>query len=209
MIQTGKEIGLDAYLRRTEILDWDHPSIRDLASRLCASSADILDLARLSYEWVRDEIQHSSDHRRNPVTCRASDVLTERTGYCYAKSHLLAALLRANGLPAGLCYQRLTLDDEGPPFCLHGFNAVHLPEWGWYRVDCRGNRAGIDARFVPPREQLAYAPRLDGEVDFPHIWPDPLPCVVEALETYATWDALLDHLPDIDPVGLFGMSGPP
>jgi len=37
----------------------------------------------------------------NPVTCKASDVLIYGTGYCYAKSHLLAALLRANAIPAG------------------------------------------------------------------------------------------------------------
>lgn len=27
---------------------------------------------------------------QNPVTCRASEVLVHGTGYCYAKSHLLA-----------------------------------------------------------------------------------------------------------------------
>ena len=79
----------------------------------------------------------------NPVTCRASDVLKYRTGYCFAKSHLLAALLRANQIPAGLCYQRLTIDhppvqgsiDTNPPHTLHGLNAVLLPEFGWYRMD--------------------------------------------------------------------------
>lgn len=104
----------------------------------------------------------------NPVTCRASDVLKYRTGYCFAKSHLLAALLRANQIPAGFCYQRLTMDD--PPAqeqndrnlrcTLHGLNAVFLPGIGWYRVDSRGNREGVDARFTSPQEQLAFEIRL-------------------------------------------------
>jgi transglutaminase-like putative cysteine protease len=71
------------------------------------------------------------------VTCSASQVLLHGTGFCYAKGHLLAALLRANAIPVGSCYQRLRIDGTGPPFCLHGFNSVHLPAIGWYRIDAR------------------------------------------------------------------------
>ena len=119
------------------------------------------------------------------------------SGYCYAKSHLLAALLRASGLPAGLCYQRLSVDDAGQRFCLHGLNAVWLPELGWYRADSRGNRAGIDAQFVPPVERLAFAPNLKGEADLPEIWPEALPVVVAALRGHSRADELGQHLPDV------------
>lgn len=132
-----------------------------------------------------------------PLTCAASEVLQEGSGYCYAKSHLLAALLRANGLPAGLCYQRLSQDDEGRRFCLHGFNAVLLPGVGWYRADPRGNRAGIDAQFVPPVEQLAFSAELAGEADLPEVWADPLPVVVETLRAHTRADVLGEHLPDL------------
>jgi hypothetical protein len=50
---------------------------------------------------------------------------------------LLAALLRANGIPVGLCYQRLTITDQ-PPFCIHGLNAVCLQDHGGYHIDVRG-----------------------------------------------------------------------
>lgn len=70
-------------------------------------------------------------------------MLRHRTGFCYAKSHLLAALLRANGIAAGLCYQRLSVNGGGTPYCLHGLNAVFLKDFGWYRVDARGNKPGI------------------------------------------------------------------
>lgn len=57
-------------------------------------------IAKACFEWVRDEIHHSYDYQMSPVTCRASDVLQHKTGYCYyAKSHLLVALLRANEIP--------------------------------------------------------------------------------------------------------------
>ncbi|MDD1704799.1 MAG: transglutaminase family protein [Methanoregula sp.] len=50
----------------------------------------------------RDEIRHSGDLRRNPVTLKASEVLAYRIGFCSAKSHLPAVLLRANGIPASV-----------------------------------------------------------------------------------------------------------
>ncbi|MEM8544794.1 MAG: transglutaminase-like domain-containing protein, partial [Cyanobacteria bacterium P01_H01_bin.119] len=105
------------------------------AKQLAAHRQGPTEIAQACYEWVRDEIRHSFDYQINPVTWRASDVLRYKTGYCFAKSHLLAALLRANQIPAGFCYQRLSVDDRGAPYSLHGFNAVYLPQVGWYRVD--------------------------------------------------------------------------
>ena len=186
----------DRYLAVTPVVDWQHDSVRALANDL--SDSTVTQTAKRCFEWVRDEVRHSSDHQCDPVTCIASEVLEHRTGYCYAKSHLLAALLRANRIPAGFCYQRLSLDGQGPPFSLHGLNAVYLQEHGWYRIDPRGNRQGVNADFCPPQEILAFSVSVDGERDLPEIWADPLPVVIEALQSQATWDAMLANLPDID-----------
>jgi len=183
----------EAYLRSTDMIDWDNPAVLALAQELGTGTK--LEIAQRCFEWVRDEVRHSMDYKMNPVTCTASEVLAARTGYCYAKSHLLAALLRANGIPAGFCYQRLTSYDD-TTFCLHGLNSIYLPEFGWYRVDARGNKATVNAQFVPPVEQLAFHLAIEGEKDFPDIWPDPLPEVVKALRSYETYDALAEHLPD-------------
>ncbi len=187
---------MDDYLKSTEIIDWDHPDVLTLAKELAGGSA--AETAKRCFEWVRDEVRHSSDYKMNPVTCSASEVLQARTGFCYAKSHLLAALLRANGIPAGLCYQRLALDDSGSQFCLHGLNAVHLPEFGWYRMDARGNKPGVDAQFIPPVEQLAFKIMEKGEANLDGIWADPLPQVVKALQSCATYLEVLEHLPDVE-----------
>jgi transglutaminase-like putative cysteine protease len=184
------------YLRRSEVIDWDHPTILQQAKEL-AGAGDVLDVAKACFEWVRDEVQHSRDFERDPATWRASDVLTHRTGYCYAKSHLLAALLRANGIPAGFCYQRLSVNDVGPPYCLHGLNAVWLPGFGWYRMDARGNRAGIDAQFAPPVERLAFALQSEDEVEFENVLAEPLGCVVDLLRRCGTWQEVLAGLPDV------------
>ena len=190
---------MEQFLRPTPVLDSNHPEVVTLARTLAQGSDDVAEIARRSFEWVRDEIRHSGDFDLAAVTCSASDVLRERSGFCYAKSHLLAALLRANSIPAGLCYQRLSIDDEGTAFCLHGLNAVHLPDVGWYRVDPRGNRDSIDAQFDPPFERLAFQPSSPGEYDMRGILADPLPVVIEALKAHTDARRLACALPDLAP----------
>ncbi|MCG8038799.1 MAG: transglutaminase family protein [Candidatus Thiodiazotropha taylori] len=186
------------YLASTDLIDWKHPDILRKAKALSQGLGDQAAIAKACFEFVRDKIKHSNDFKLNPVTCKASDVLKHKTGYCYAKSHLLAALLRANGIPAGLCYQRLTIEDDKPPFCLHGLNAVYLREFGWYRIDARGNKEGVEAQFTPPREQLAFPVVVQGEADFSEVWSEPLMEVVRVLTESETYQEVADNLPDID-----------
>jgi transglutaminase-like putative cysteine protease len=189
---------MDKYLRSTDIIDWEHPEVIKLARSLAEGAPDNTETAGRCFQWVRDKIRHSFDYQLSPVTCNASEVLSAGTGYCYAKSHLLAALLRANAIPAGLCYQRLSRDSNGPPFVLHGLVAAYILPYGWYRIDPRGNRPDIDAQFTPPVERLAFHPGFAEEADLREIWPDPLPVVVEALRAHKTWDSLFEDLPDIE-----------
>lgn len=185
------------FLESSKYIDWSHPEVAVKAASLSAGSSDKLTVAKSCFEFVRDEIRHSWDHKMNPVTCKASEVLRHRTGYCYAKSHLLAALLRANGIPAGLCYQRLTISNDGPSFSLHGLNAIYLEQFGWHRIDARGNKQGVRAEFCPPTEKLAFPIIADGEADLPEIWPEPLQVVVRVLESCQDYLQVSDNLPDI------------
>lgn len=191
-------MNMKQFLAASEFIDVEHPTIRQKARELSATATTPHQLIHETFCFVRDHIQHSSDFKRNPVTCKASDVLLHGTGYCYAKSHLLAALLRANGVPTGLCYQRLSVSGEGAPYCLHGLNAVFLPEYGWYRIDARGNKPGVVATFNPPIESLAYPVQPPYERDLPEIWSEPLPSVIDVLHRYHTYDEVLKHLPDVE-----------
>jgi transglutaminase-like putative cysteine protease len=186
---------MEQFLNDNAIIDWKHPQVFALAQSLGGTDETVAIAARC-FAWVRDEIRHSADFGDEAVTCAASEVLRHRTGLCYAKSHLLAALLRANGIPAGFAYQRLSVNDSGPPFCLHGLNAVFLPEIGWYRADARGNRPGVSTTFTPPTEVLAFQPNGLGEGTFTTIWPEPLPVVIRALQEASSLSVLLSALPD-------------
>lgn len=195
---TGLRITImNQYLASTEYIDWNHTEIIKQAEKLANGASDSQEVIRRCFEFVRDEIKHSWDYKLNPVTCKASDVLKHGTGYCYAKSHLLAALLRANNIPTGLCYQRLTITDV-PPFCLHGLNAVYLENSGWYRIDARGNKEGVTAEYCPPIEKLAYPIVTPGEADLPEIWAEPLSVVTERLLKSTTYQEVADNLPDIE-----------
>jgi len=184
---------LAPFLRATEVIDHQHPAIRMQALRLAASRP--VDTAKRCFEWVRDEMRHVVDFQVDVVSCTASETLATKAGLCYAKSHLLAALLRASGIPAGLAYQRVL---DGDRFVLHGLTVVHLPEVGWYRCDPRGNKPGVDAQFTPPIERVAF-PAGPEVIDVPGIFADPLPEVVEALRSSRTLSESLAVLPDLVP----------
>ena len=115
------------YLEKTEYVDYDDPGVSSLAERLKADSPDEISLIRNTYCFVRDEIRHSWDAQDRRVTVSASDTLREGVGICWAKANLLAALLRANGIPAGFSYQRLTLGDTPDSgYCIHAMNTVFV-----------------------------------------------------------------------------------
>jgi transglutaminase-like putative cysteine protease len=189
---------LEEYLASDAVVDWRTAEVRRKALELTRSLTDEIDKARCLYEWVRDAIPHSADAGLDIVTCSASEVLKEGTGICFAKSHLLAAVLRAVGIPAGFCYQVLRMDppiDNEP--VLHGLNGIYLASLGrWIRLDARGNTGGIDARFSIKKEQLAFAmdPAAD-EFIYETIFAAPVTSVVSRLKMYSRRAELWQDLP--------------
>ena len=189
---------MQAYLQESEIINFSHPLLHETALKLSKNCSSDVDIARKCFEFVRDKIRHTGDAKDNFTTCIASDVLEKKSGWCYAKAHLLTALLRANNVPCGICYQRLSIDDNGAPYSLHGLNSIYLKDYGWYRVDARGNKTRINAQFNPPLEQLAFTfeGRDANEGDFTKIYAEPLAHVVCSLQTHTTLKAMRDNLPD-------------
>ncbi len=189
------------YLEATEIIDYHDDAIQTLAQDLAQACRDDEAIAKKCYEWVRDTIRHSGDYKDNTTTYKASDVLKHQTGWCYSKAHLLAALLRANSIPTGFCYQRLSCSEYKPDiYCLHGLNWIYLKKYGWYRVDCRGNKEGVDAQFTPPHEKLAFELGKN-EFDLLENLAEPLAVIVDALKKYKTYEEMICHFPDIQTKG--------
>lgn len=187
LIQRNPELA--AYLAVDEAIDHEHRLVRETADRLRAEGADVYAYAKAAFEFVRDTIPHSHDAGDMRVTWRASDVIEQRTGICYAKAHALTALLRAEGIPTALCYQRLDV--------VHGLVAVRLPGWGrWSRQDPRGNKPGVDAQFSLDGERLAFPVQPgSNEMDYPVLYDAPHPAVLRALQTAPDRESLWLQLP--------------
>ncbi|GAB3719171.1 transglutaminase family protein [Amycolatopsis oliviviridis] len=174
---------LEDYLVADAVIDHDHPLIRETADRLSPTGGTEVDVIRSMFHFVRDEIAHTVDAADARVTLLASETLRERVGLCYAKAHLLAALLRSQGIPAGFCHQRIGV--------LHGLNGVYLAGLDrWIRLDPRGNNNGADAHFPflqrnsPEDERLAWTlDPAEGEIDFPTVYTAPSSAVVETLSS--------------------------
>ena len=185
------------YLKETQIVNFSNKEVANLAKNLANNAKSDEEIAKRCFEFVRDEIRHSGDYKDEVTTCKASEVLEHKTGWCYAKAILLAALLRANGIPTAFCYQRLLCSEyEEGVYCLHGLNAVYLREYGWYKIDARGNKEGIDAQFAPPVEKLAFLPQAN-EYDIDELYANPLPEVIEALEKNSCYSEMVENFPDI------------
>jgi transglutaminase-like putative cysteine protease len=195
---------LQDYLKKSEIVNYDHRLIVEKCLELQEVSEDEISRIKKIYEFVRDDIHHSGDIGAEEVTCKASEVLELGHGICCAKSHLLAAMLRFFGIPAGFCYQKLCSGQEGVNRkVLHGLNAVYLTELNrWVRLDARGNKPGVDAQFSIDEEKIAWLVNKElGEEDHKLIFTEPNPTVVEVLknsnnrkELWAQWNLGLKDL---------------
>jgi len=181
------ESPMEAYLQASPYINFHHADIQSLSLTLQEQRRTELDRIRAAFEYVRDEISHSYDIQSDEVTRTASDVLEKKHGICYAKSHLLAALLRSMGIPAGIAYQRLTLYDEPKDgHCIHALNTVYLRELDrWIRLDARGNKPGVDSQFSIEEEKLAFPIReTHGEKDYARNYAEPHPAIIQTLERY-------------------------
>jgi transglutaminase-like putative cysteine protease len=188
------------YLQETKEVDYSNPMIAAKAAELFDSSQTEIEKAKIAFEFVRDHISHSWDIQSNRVTCQASEVLAHKEGICYAKSHLLASLLRSQGIPTGFCYQRLMLfDTPDKGYCIHALNAVYLQSLNkWMRLDARGNKLGVDAQFSLEEEKLAFPVNKEcDEKDYPVIYVQPHPKMVEVLTSHTDLlEMYLHHLPE-------------
>ena len=153
----------------TQSIDYMNSLIQDTVQELMSQSVDEMNYIKRCYLFVRDEISHSWDIKTGVVSRTASEVLENKTGICWTKSCLLAALLRANEIPSGISYQLLTrADDDSEGYMIHALNTVYIKDLDkWVRLDARGNKENNNACFSLDEECLAYSIRAQlGEIDY-------------------------------------------
>jgi hypothetical protein len=190
---------LELYLESTELVDYDHASVRRLASRLIPDSGSDTDKVRAVFEYMQASTPHSINAGLPEVARRASDVVRLGHGICYAKANLFAALMRSQGIPTGFCYEKYRIDGTpGSKFVLHCLNAVYLGEYDcWVRIDVRTVDEGFDPAFRPGEDSgIFHADPTMGEEEYPWIYVRPVPSTVEALMKSRDTLELHDKLPE-------------
>lgn len=86
---------MENYLKETELLNFNHPSITNLIGEKNWNYLNDVDKVKSIYNYVRDEIKfgyNASD------SIKASNVLSDGYGQCNTKATLLMTLLRAVGI---------------------------------------------------------------------------------------------------------------
>lgn len=151
----------DLNIGADDIIESTDPGIAACAGELRVSHPDDVGYARAACAWSTVSMLEVPR-----ATLRATDVLRDGVGPCFAKLPPLVPLRRAQGVPAGLC-QRLH-DGSADEHLLH-------------RLDSR--QPARCRRAVQPRpERLAWtADPARGEVDCPTVHAPPTATVIDAL----------------------------
>jgi transglutaminase-like putative cysteine protease len=149
------------YLAPTEIIDSNHPRIKEYAKERVGGSNDPVELAVELYLAVRDEIRYdpySPFHL--PEHYRASSILERGRSFCVPKVSLLCALARACDIPSRvgfatvknhLATKQLIEFLGSNVFVYHGFVELHL-EGKWVKTTPAFNRELCEKHRVEPLE---------------------------------------------------------
>ena len=159
--------GPEAWHRPAPFVDSDAPAIVAFARSAAARGADVRERAVALYYAVRDGITYTPycDFRA-PDTYRASAVLAKGAGFCVGKAAVLAAVARADGIPARLrfadvrnhlCTPRLRILVGGDVFYYHGYVELEI-EQRWVKATPAFDRSLCERFGVLPLE-------FDGRAD--------------------------------------------
>jgi transglutaminase-like putative cysteine protease len=127
---------MEQYLKSTPFVDWETREVCEFAREHAGSASDPVDKAVRLYYAVRDEVRYDPYNLDLTVVgMRASTTLRNRRGWCVTKACLLAACLRAVGVPARLGYAdvrnhlttaRMREAMKTDVFYFHGYTSVFL-----------------------------------------------------------------------------------
>lgn len=172
------------YLNPCKYIDSDDSFIQEKAADLAAVSSGKSELIENTYHFVQNQIIHSYFTADKKITLTASEALREGSGICFSKANLLAALLRANDIPTGICYQRFNFLDGGEQkYSIHALNAVYLGGIiKWIRLDTRSTQLTVNNEVALDKMMFNLSTRDETDIDFDQIYCEPAPMIMEKLE---------------------------
>lgn len=142
---TFAQAELQPYLRPEHDIESEDPAIVAKAKELAAGATTCFEVLRRCADWVHSEVRYTI-----PGGGSAQRVMATRQGECGGHSRLLAAMLRALGIPARTPMGGMYVPLYGGSFGQHMWNEVWLGKSiGWLAVDCTaGQSTFIDASHI-------------------------------------------------------------
>jgi len=186
--------GMDEYLKPTELCDCDNVELQQKAKEIIKGSETPKEAALRIFYFVREEIPFSMDY----ADAKASRTLKKGTGFCFTKTNLHIALLRAIGIPARCHYVHLNkelLKDIAPrfmynrmPFITHPWPECYLSE-KWIAceelLDEEFYKAGLRMGNITKEE----IPPIDWKGETNLIWSNPW--IIKDVGTFPSIDDVL------------------
>ncbi len=188
---------MQKFLQESEYVDYSEIIITRETSQATIGCRTEEEKVKAIFEFVRDEISNAFAIDAIDIPYTASQVVKARLGTDDAKAILLAAMLRSINVPAGFCYQRLTIvDDDSEGHYLHCYNAVYL-DGAWIKLDASANPNGVKSGFCKITPELSFIPRdVYDECNMPGIWAEPYEKSMDVLKDAEYVEEVVFNLPD-------------
>jgi len=129
------------FLGPSQDVESDVPLVMSLARKIALDEKEPLKVALLMTRWV---YRNLAKRNSGPATATALEALKRRAGDCTEHAALLAALLRASGMPAR---QVMGLVHDGTGFQFHAWAEVYAED-RWVPLDPTLGRVGVPAIYV-------------------------------------------------------------
>ena len=152
---------MEIYLKRTPVMDWDHPDVAAFTENAVGGVSDPSEKAIRLFRAVRDEIRYdpyAPFYREEHY--RASATIRRGRSFCIPKAVLLCAAARREGIPARLGFATVRNHLATPQllaylgtdvFVFHGYTELFLND-RWIKVTPTFNRELCTRHGVPPLE---------------------------------------------------------
>ena len=142
-------VNLEEFLKSDEFIDCKNKEIQKITKEIDKDSENEIDFIKKAHEFVAKEISYPLDNENTKLqkpALIASEVLKNKTAFCFGRSTLFAAILRSKNIPCGFTDQLLALDEKNPKRkIIHNLNTVYLKNQSrWVRIDCRNHNKDID-----------------------------------------------------------------
>ncbi|MFO1519523.1 MAG: transglutaminase family protein [bacterium] len=172
------------YLLPTPLCDFEEAGLRHFREKIFKEAKDSAQIADRAYAFIRQKIPYAFDAWE--VT--ASETLAKKSGMCFNKTNLMAALLRSAGVPAAYAMFWIRKDgflftsdpkmfEKIQPETVHVYCEAYLgPKLGWRRYV----ETSLDEKLKKVLEKDGYRPHRNVILEKP-------------IERYPSPEALLER----------------